>query len=407
MPVRSNNGSMRRRRLLAAFVAVTVFALAGSALAAPPLAQRLAQALALSPARTGGVAFDLTTGATIFSRNEALPLAPASNEKLLVTYATLVELGSSYRIETDVLGRGDLQGTIWTGDLILQGHGDPTLGHGGLADLARQIRAFGITRVTGRILGDESYFDSRRTAPGWLSWFYITESPPLSALAVDRAWYVNHYTAAPALASAILFRGALRRIGVSVGGMATTGRATGDTFPLASIESPPLAEILRFMDRESDNYTAELLLKQLGAVEAGHGTTPAGAALVRAVLAAHKIPLAGVRIVDGSGLSRLDRLTAKTIVGLLRAAWADPDVRTPFVAALAVAGRNGTLVHRMRTLPARGNVFAKTGTTDIASALSGFVKQRFLFSVLENGHPVSVRPAQRAQDRFATLLAAQ
>jgi D-alanyl-D-alanine carboxypeptidase/D-alanyl-D-alanine-endopeptidase (penicillin-binding protein 4) len=399
---------MPGRRLLVSLVAVAGLAFAaGPSLAAPTLAQRLAGALALSHAETGSVAFDLTTGATIFSRNEALPLAPASNEKLLVTYATLTELGASYRIETDVLGRGDLVGTTWTGDLYLQGHGDPTLGHGGLAELARQVRAFGITRVTGRIIGDESYFDSRRTAPGWLSWFYITESPPLSALAVDRAWYVNHYTAAPALAAAILFRGALRRAGVSVGGTATTGLTAGDAFPLAAIESPTLAEILRFMDRESDNYTAEILLKHLGALESGHGTTSAGAASVRAILADHKIPLAGVRIVDGSGLSRLDRLTARTIALLLRAAWADPDVRGPFVGALAVAGRNGTLEHRMRAAPAWGNVFAKTGTTDIASALSGFVRQHFLFSVLENGHPVSVGAAQRAQDLFASVLAAQ
>ena len=103
----------------------------------------------------------------------------------------------------------------------------------------------------------------------------------------------------------------------------------------------------------------------------------------------------------------LDRLTARTIVSLLRAAWADADVGGPFVAALAVAGRSGTLADRMRTPPARGNVFAKTGTTDIASALSGFVRRRFLFSVLQNGRPLSISAARRAQDGFASVLAAQ
>jgi PBP4 family serine-type D-alanyl-D-alanine carboxypeptidase len=161
------------------------------------------------------------------------------------------------------------------------------------------------------------------------------------------------------------------------------------------------------MDRESDNFTAELLLKQLGAAGAGVGTTAAGAAAARGILAADGIPLAGVRIVDGSGLSALDRLTARTIVALLRAAWEDVSLRATFVSSLAIAGLNGTLDHRMRRGPARGNVFAKTGTTAVASALSGFVRRRYVFSVLQNGRPLCHWCARRAQDRFATVLAAQ
>jgi PBP4 family serine-type D-alanyl-D-alanine carboxypeptidase len=161
------------------------------------------------------------------------------------------------------------------------------------------------------------------------------------------------------------------------------------------------------MGRVSDNFTAELLLKQLGAADGGLGTSAAGAAFVRTVLAENGIPLTGVRIVDGSGLSSLDRLTVRALGALLRAAWADPEVRPAFVAALPVAGISGTLHDRMRAPPARGNVQAKTGTTAIASALSGYVRKRYVFSVLQNGHPVSAYWARRAQDRFATALAAQ
>jgi D-alanyl-D-alanine carboxypeptidase/D-alanyl-D-alanine-endopeptidase (penicillin-binding protein 4) len=77
------------------------------------------------------------------------------------------------------------------------------------------------------------------------------------------------------------------------------------------------------------------------------------------------------------------------------------------VAALPVAGVSGTLHDRMRRAPARGNVVAKTGTTSIASALSGFVRGRYVFAVVHNGHPVSSWWARVAQDRFATVLAAQ
>src|SRR5207249_2579035 len=140
----------------------------------------------VSLAATGAVALDLTTGDTVYARNGSLPLLPASNEKLAVTYAALTALGAGFRIETDGLGEGEQVGTAWQGDVVLKGYGDPTLSSSELAQLARQVRAAGITRVTGRVLGDESWYDSRRTADGWKSAFYIEESPPLPALLVRR-----------------------------------------------------------------------------------------------------------------------------------------------------------------------------------------------------------------------------
>src|SRR5581483_4160199 len=116
-------------------------------------------------------------------------------------------------------------------------------------------------------------------------------------------------------------------------------------------------------------------------------------------------PLAGVRIVDGSGLSPYDRLTAKALVAILQEARNDPSIAPTFTAALAVAGRSGTLKDRLLAPPARGAVEAKTGTTSLASALSGFVRDRYVFSVLQNGNPISYWWARRAQDRFVTVLA--
>jgi D-alanyl-D-alanine carboxypeptidase/D-alanyl-D-alanine-endopeptidase (penicillin-binding protein 4) len=375
-----------------------------------PLEKRLARALVVphvSQARTAALAFDLQTGETLFSEHESLSLAPASNEKLAVTYAALAGLGPEFRIETDVVGRGEQDGATWRGTLLLVGRGDPTLSSRGLASLANQVRAAGITRVTGGVLGDESFFDARRTAPGWKRWFYVNESPPLSALTVDRARYAGRTSRNPPLSAALLFRAALRRAGVYVASGAGTGIEHGDELPLASLESPPLTAIVKWMDRQSDNFTAELLLKQLGTEIATPGTTASGSAYVAQTLAEAGIPLAGVRIADGSGLSLLDRVTVREQAGILRAAWADPDIRPSFFAALPVAGRNGTLSDRMRRPPARGHVVAKTGSTQQASALSGYVKRRYVFSVVQNGSPVSWTWARRAQDRFATVLAGQ
>jgi D-alanyl-D-alanine carboxypeptidase/D-alanyl-D-alanine-endopeptidase (penicillin-binding protein 4) len=392
----------------AAALAFAASGATGSA-SSKPLTERLARALAVPhvpAAHSAAVVVDLTTGAVVFGRNTALSLVPASNEKLPVTYTALETLGPDYRIATDVLGQGALVGTTWRGSLVLQGHGDPTLDDASLVRLARQVRATGIRKVAGSVLGDESYFDSRRTAPGWKPSFYITQSEPLSALTVDRTWFHTHHSSAPAAAAAALFKDALRKQGISVTGRATRGVAGPDAEGLAEVLSPPLGQIVRFMDRESDNFTAELLLKQIGAVN-GAGTTAGGAAQVRTTLSAAGIPLPGVRIVDGSGLSSLDRLTARAIVGILQAAWEDPSIKQSFVSALAVAGRTGTLKDRLRRPPALGVVLAKTGTTSIASALSGFVRSRYIFSVLQNGRPVSYTWARRAQDRFATVLASQ
>ena len=82
----------------------------------------------VDPSRTAALAIDLRTGAVVYSRNEGLSLVPASNEKLAVTYAALATLGTEYRFHTEVAGVGAQVGSVWRGNLVLRGYGDPTLG---------------------------------------------------------------------------------------------------------------------------------------------------------------------------------------------------------------------------------------------------------------------------------------
>jgi serine-type D-Ala-D-Ala carboxypeptidase/endopeptidase (penicillin-binding protein 4) len=401
-------------RAVVAFVTFVV-ALSGSTTAtarheASPVATRLARALSVPhvrQSRTGAVAVALADGRAIFARHQALALVPASNQKLAVAYAALSLLGPAYRIETAVYGEGELVGRVWTGDLVLKGFGDPTLSRGDLRALAYQVRAAGVRRVSGTIEADESYFDSSRAGPGWKRHFYLNQSPALSALTVDRGSYRGWLTSTPALAAARQFRVALRSVGIGVNGRAKVGVTDPTAEQLATTTSAPLSRIVGFMNRESDNFTAEILLKHLGAIDDGAGTSAAGGKVVRRLLAEAAVPLAGVRIVDGSGLSPRNRLTAAALIGVLVAAWRDPVIHSAFVQSLAVAGVNGTLEHRMERRPARRAVLAKTGTTRESSALSGYVRGRYAFAVLQNGRPVSHFWARRSQDRFAAVLAAQ
>jgi D-alanyl-D-alanine carboxypeptidase/D-alanyl-D-alanine-endopeptidase (penicillin-binding protein 4) len=401
------------RRILTLATLVAAFALAPLAAAqqtpSAPLTTRLAKALAVphvNHARSSAIAVDLTTGNIVFARNAHLSLAPASTEKLALSYALLVELGPAYRIETRVVGEGDLEGSNWRGDVFLKGAGDPSLSFADIRRLAAQVRRAGVRRISGSIVGDESFFDSRRVAPGWKASYYLDESPPLSALTVDRGRFGGGVSRQPAQTAAQLLRSALVSAGVAVAGHPVVGRTTSDV-QLAAVASQPVLHLLKAVNRESDNFTAEILLKHLGAVRLGQGTTAAGAAVVRHVLASDGVSLAGLRFVDGSGLSLLNRTTAHALVDILVAAWNDPLLRGSFLASLAVAGQNGTLARRLTKAPVRGQIFAKTGTTSLASTLAGYAAARYAFAVLHNGPPLSSWWARHAQDRFVSVLARQ
>jgi D-alanyl-D-alanine carboxypeptidase/D-alanyl-D-alanine-endopeptidase (penicillin-binding protein 4) len=374
------------------------------------LERKLAKALRaphVSRALTAAVAFDLTTGQQLFGLNDALPLVPASNEKLALTFALLKTLGPTARIETSVEAAGTIRGGTLDGKLFLVGGGDPTLSSGDLARLARRVRARGIRRVTGNVVGDESAFDKKRVCPGWKSSFYLYESPPLSALVVDRAWFENYTARRPAKAAALIFRNALRAAGVTVDGRVGVAESPPGATRVARTLSAPLADLIAFMDQHSDNFTAEQLLKVLSLTSADRGSSAAGARVVLETLAEAAIPTEGLRIVDGSGLSAHDRLTATALVGILSELSTDPLLGPSLLRALPVAGRSGTLRDRMRTPLLAGNVVAKTGTTSLSSSLAGYVNSHVAFAIIQNGHPVSYWWARAAQDRFATILAKQ
>jgi D-alanyl-D-alanine carboxypeptidase/D-alanyl-D-alanine-endopeptidase (penicillin-binding protein 4) len=355
---------------------------------------------------------DVETGKLVFRRNAWRRLIPASNEKLFTSAGALVKLGPGFRFTTTVVGTGQLVGRTWRGDLFVVGSGDPTLTRGDLVALARRLHRAGIRRVSGRIFGDETLFDRVRYGPRWETRFYGIESPPLSGLTVDRnVGPTGHVLPNPAGYAARTLRKALTVQGVAVRRKPGTRKAPPTARVLVSIASPPLWKIVRYMDQWSDNFTAEMLVKAVGAYAGGGGTTKAGIAVEREVLAdligAEATLLA---LVDGSGLSRANRATATSLARLLAAAASDATLGPALDGALAVAGVNGTLARRPIGPTGVSRVRAKTGTLNGVSSLSGYVTaratgRRYAFSILMNGRGLSSWQAHTAQDRIVASLA--
>ncbi|MFN0154842.1 MAG: D-alanyl-D-alanine carboxypeptidase/D-alanyl-D-alanine-endopeptidase [Gaiella sp.] len=397
-------------RLRAVALLVVWLAASAAGLAAPAghatetaLRDRLRAALAapgLAPGRTSALAIDLRSDQVLFAHNGRRGVAPASNEKVPVAWAALVHLGPNHRFATEVVADGERRGGVVDGDLVLVGNGDPTLDADDIRALARMVRAAGIRTVTGRIRGDESAFDLRRAGPAWKAGFLGLESPALSALVVDRA--KGWPGLSPPLLAARALREALAEVGVTAG-RPGLGKAPDGVEPLAVHRSAPLSAILQPMLADSDNFTAEMLLKTLGTVSGRRGTSAAGAGIVMSTMEEAGVPMAGVAIVDGSGLSSDNRLTAEALVGVYRIALADDEIRPVFLAALARPGREGTMEQRIPEL--RKRVRAKTGTTRISCSLSGVVDGRYAFAVIETGNPVASWTARAAQDRFVQVLA--
>ena len=387
------------RRLLPALLCLLALVPAPVARAAGPAATRAAleRAMLSAGSASGAIAVDLDTGEQIAAIRPDVDRIPASVQKLYTTAAALLRWGPEGTLSTRVLTSRPADEAGVVGDVWLRGGGDPALDLPGLRKLAEGVAAAGVTKVSGEVLADESRFDTLRGPPseGYRASIDIA---PLSALAFQRTWK-------PVKRIAVLFRGALREAGVRVpsDARAAVGKAPAEPELLASLESPPMAELIRRTNVPSDNWYAELLLKGLGAQFGAAGSTAAGAAVVRSSLARFSIT---PRIADGSGLSRANATSPREVLRLLTELDGG-ELAGPFEASLAVAGRTGTLRDRMRRTAAAGNCRGKTGTILGVSNLAGYCEttggSRVAFAILMNR--VNVYGARRLQDRIVSTLA--
>ncbi len=388
--------------------------------AARTLKRALTKGMKLAGHSSGAYVVDLATGRALFSSAASKPRLPASVEKLYTTATALLRFGPDANLVTSVYGVGQLAaGGVWNGKLYLRGGGDPTFGsssydkfaYGTGATMQRLVtnlvRSTGIRSVQGAIVGDESYFDSRRGTPatGYAVNSYVEGQ--LSGLIYDRGFadqQGSSFQRRPARFSAGAFAGALRAAHVHV--PTSTRIYTGATPPgaqlLTLVHSPRIATLIKLTNAPSDNFFAEMLLKGLGARFAHAGTTAAGVGVVKAQLATSF----GIHpsLDDGSGLSYNDHSSPIEIELLLAGMASNPD----FVNSLAIAGKTGTLASQMNGTVAQGKCRGKTGTLSAVSNLVGYCTARdghtLAFAFLMNAvDPSAAHPIQNA---MAEALAA-
>jgi serine-type D-Ala-D-Ala carboxypeptidase/endopeptidase (penicillin-binding protein 4) len=491
--------SDRRPRLRRTALLVVIAALSGAlgivvnppaqAVQDPGLVRKINSVMAdsrVQRAKSSAVVLNATTGERLYSRNGIMPRIPASNTKILTAAAALETLGEDFTFHTDVFRRHKVVKGVLSGPLYLKGYGDPTTRQSDFAALARQVKAAGITKVSGRLVADSSYFDHVRYNPGWSTGYaedyYAGEISALTVApnadldsgtviiryAPGRAGQRARITTTPAAAAAYLniqnltttsARGtsttfsANRRHGsntITVRGRVPMGRPTGywqitvdkpelyagavfraelaklkikvvgstvigSTPPthrkrVARDRSMTLARLLVPFMKLSNNMHAEALTKTMGRVERGSGSWKAGLAVTTDYLRRIHVPMDGVSLTDGSGLTRRNRITGRALAKLLYKARKEPWFDT-FSRSFPVAGNRkrlvgGTLRNRMNHTRAADNARAKTGTLTGVTALSGYVTgadgRKYVFVMLSNYTWASPRPVENT---FVVTLA--
>jgi serine-type D-Ala-D-Ala carboxypeptidase/endopeptidase (penicillin-binding protein 4) len=334
-------------------------------------------------------------GRPVGAQNPDTVVIPASTLKILVAAVAVEVLGEDFRYTTRVVGPTPVDGVV-DGDVFLVGGGDPVLSADwypasnldrfppfnatSLDELARRVAAAGVTEIRGAVRGDGSRYDDEYYVDTWGGGVAGLEAGPYDALLVNdgRVLGDDQRASDPNEAGAREFVRLLAEQGITVTGGSGTGAAPGAASELAAVDSEPLAAIIEEMLANSDNNTAELMVKELGLAAGGVGTRQAGLATIAETISGWGIDTTSLVLGDGSGLSLDNRLTCSLLLEVLQRAGFDGAVGQ----GLAIAGETGTLVDIFGDTPMAGRLRGKTGTLNnppfnedppAVKALAGYV----------------------------------
>ncbi|MSO58808.1 MAG: D-alanyl-D-alanine carboxypeptidase/D-alanyl-D-alanine-endopeptidase [Ilumatobacteraceae bacterium] len=335
-------------------------------------------------------------GRSVTSSHVDNKYTPASVMKLFTAFAALQTLGPTHTFTTSI--KGEIKDGVVTGDLYFVGGGDPllvrrdyvanekypTLTPSYMEILADAVVAAGVRSITGTIVGVDNRYDDVRYPSTWSSAFYGSEGGPLGALMSSDGSALGQVLKPddPAIGAADDLHSLLGLRGVVLSGQSIRGKVADSVPTIAELTSAPLTDIVREMLVNSDNNTAELLLKEMGYVVKKSGTTADGLAVVLEQLNKASIPMTGVEIFDGSGLTRQNTATCQALMAVLT----QESATLPTM--LAVAGETGTLAPVFGGQSIKGRLVAKTGTLRNVKSIAGYIPLKgadpVIFSLIIN-----------------------
>jgi serine-type D-Ala-D-Ala carboxypeptidase/endopeptidase (penicillin-binding protein 4) len=337
-------------------------------------------------------------GRVVYERRSSQTFVPASAMKLATALAALDILGADARFTTRFVTNKQPKNGVIEGDLYVVGGGDPLLATSGyktVFDDPDQLYE-DFNTVADSLSEAGIRYDAVRWVPTWPDRYQVGGTvAPLSALVVNDG--NTGYTDTPNEPttdrkvgnSPLLFAQTLRTVlnsrGITVDGVAKTGTAPVNGEEVASFDSVPMSQVLTEMLKNSDNTTAELVLKEIGLQSKGQGTTAAGIEATRESLEEQGFDIAGLVMMDGSGLDTGNRMSCDLSLALVAAVFQ----KSEFSDALPLGGKSGTLRKRMVATPSTGRVRAKTGTLNSVNALAGFADtprgNTLSFAFIHNG----------------------
>ena len=324
-------------------------------------------------------------GILMLSDGIATPVTPASSLKLLVAATALDSLGADFTYSTEV--KAEINAGV-VGSIYLVGGGDPLLAASWYPDdltlskypqqpatslekLADSVVAAGVTQIMGNIVGDASRYDDELYPPSWPIGFRAIQGGPISGLLVNDGAVLGASMKAtnPAMGAAQEFYRLLQERGVTIIGAPASGVTPVGLATVAAVQSAPLIDIIGEMLQNSDNNTAEMMLKEIGLQVSGTGSRAAGNSAVMATLSSWDVPLEGVSLSDGSGLSGENKVTCAAFLAVLERF----EMSDPLVSKLAISGTTGTLSNFFVGTTLQGRLFGKTGSLSGVKALVGYV----------------------------------
>lgn len=316
---------------------------------------------------------DLSDGKVLGAHNSSTPLVPASIMKSVTTAALWKEAGEKFRYHTRIYIDGVLDMGILRGNLIVEGSGDPALhsasepyGSDIFKEIAETLRDMGINQIEGSIIIDETAFPGPSRPSSWQQADFSTSyGTGFHALNYRNNASGNKSVENPASLFTRHLTSHLSQAGIPVHGKRIT---EGKRVQILDHLSSPLDEIMRSCMMRSDNLFAEAMFRTYGKLKGGSGSAADSAVKSNALWSNEKVPFDGVEIVDGSGLSRSNRVTADFMTGMLTEMSGD----ATYASFFPLAGQEGTLRRFLSNTPLDGYIAMKTGSMRGIQCYAGY-----------------------------------